>query len=247
MEKKSLKISNLLKGKGQSCFRKNKFPEAVQYYKNAIIACPNDRKCELGTLYQLRAAAYEKLSAWSELKDDCLKSLEFNPHCSITYFLRAKYNEAVNDLTNSLNDVTIAALLELTRSSKIDMITSNYFKYIALKTAEDAMEKHIAERKSVLPSPLHFKNYFGSLAFDPIKNETPNIENPKGYLKAKAAFKTENFKDVIPACTEEISYPDSKLNYKTEALLLRGVFYIFSGNLKEGLQDLEVVIESEGT
>lgn len=66
-----------------------------------------------------------------------------------------------------------------------------------------------------------------------------------GFKKAKLVFATENFDDVIPACTEEINSSESESEYFLEALLLRASFYLLSGQQKEALDDLNTIIDTE--
>lgn len=58
-------------------------------------------------------------------------------------------------------------------------------------------------------------------------------------------FATEDFDEVIPACTEEINSSESESEYFLEALLLRASFYLLSGQQKEALRDLNTIIDTE--
>lgn len=66
-----------------------------------------------------------------------------------------------------------------------------------------------------------------------------------GFLKAKLAFATEKFDEVIPACTEELSLSESESNYSIEALSLRASFYFLMGQFDEALEDLTTIIETK--
>lgn len=67
----------------------------------------------------------------------------------------------------------------------------------------------------------------------------------KGFLKAKLAFATENYDEIIPACTEEINSSESESQYIMEALSLRATFNLLMGAHSEALDDLKTIIESE--
>lgn len=63
----------------------------------------------------------------------------------------------------------------------------------------------------------------------------------RGLARAKQAFKSQNYEDIIPACNEEIETDE---NHKMEALVLRATFYLLLGEHNKALSDLEVVIEN---
>lgn len=66
-----------------------------------------------------------------------------------------------------------------------------------------------------------------------------------GFLKAKLAFATEKFEEVIPACTEELNLSESESDYTVEALSLRASFYFLYGQFNEALEDLTTIIETK--
>jgi import receptor subunit TOM70 len=67
--------------------------------------------------------------------------------------------------------------------------------------------------------------------------------NFRGLARAKQAFKSQNYEDIIPACSEEIETGDE--NHKMEALVLRATFHLLLGEHNKALSDLEAVIENE--
>lgn len=68
--------------------------------------------------------------------------------------------------------------------------------------------------------------------------------NNLGFLKAKLAFATENFEEIIPACTEEINSSESESHFIMEALSLRASFLLLSGSHKDALEDFKSIIEA---
>jgi mitochondrial import receptor subunit TOM70 len=59
-------------------------------------------------------------------------------------------------------------------------------------------------------------------------------------------FKKENFSEVVAACTEEIeACEDDSSEYKLEAILLRGTFYLLSGQYDLALNDFNTVINND--
>jgi hypothetical protein len=67
--------------------------------------------------------------------------------------------------------------------------------------------------------------------------------NFRGLARAKQAFKSQNYEDIIPACSEEIETGGE--NHKMEALVLRATFHLLLGEHNKALSDLEAVIENE--
>lgn len=102
----------LCKSEGNQHFQKGKFNEAIKSYDKAIEMCPKSKTYDLATFYQNRAAAYEKLSKWQKVKEDCTKALELHSRYIKAYSRRAKVNEITDDLFASLEDITATCILE---------------------------------------------------------------------------------------------------------------------------------------
>ena len=66
-----------------------------------------------------------------------------------------------------------------------------------------------------------------------------------GFLKAKLAFATEQYEDVIPSCTDEINNSESESEYISEALSLRGTFHALSGSYVKSMLDFKTLIDTE--
>lgn len=62
-------------------FKNGKYDEAIKCYDSAIETCPKKKESttELSQFYQNRAAAYEQLKKWENVKKDCSSALELNP------------------------------------------------------------------------------------------------------------------------------------------------------------------------
>ena len=56
-----LKRALAFKTEGNKYFKSGKYAEAIKCYDSAIEICPTDKKLDLSTFYQNRAAAYEQL------------------------------------------------------------------------------------------------------------------------------------------------------------------------------------------
>lgn len=232
--------AQLYKNEGNVCFRKAKYDEAIQFYDKAIDKCPIENKMDLAIFYQNRAAAYEMLKKWSQVKADCTKSLEYNPRYTKAYFRRAKAHEHTNDLLECLDDVTATCILEVFQNNNTIIFADRVLKQTGTNDAIEGMKNRIP----VLPSKHFIKSYFRSFVCDPLKGINVSSENPKGFARAKIAWDKENYDDVIPACTEEIESSESESDYKNEATLLRGTFQLLSGCFAEAQQDFDAIINN---
>lgn len=79
-----------LKEKGNEFFRQKKYADAIQKYSEAIQLCPPDRKKELSTFYQNRAACYEHLKQFDNVINDSTKAIEYNRQYIKAYLRRGK-------------------------------------------------------------------------------------------------------------------------------------------------------------
>ncbi|XP_055382740.1 mitochondrial import receptor subunit TOM70 [Condylostylus longicornis] len=236
-----LKEAQIHKNDGNVCYRQGKFDEAIKFYDKAIEKCPKENKTDLAIFYQNRAAAYEMLKKWNQVKADCTKSLEYNPRYTKAYFRRAKAYEATNDLLDCLDDVTATCILEIFQNNTTIMFADRILK----QTGSDDAISGMKNRVPVFPSKHFTKTYFRSFVSDTLRNmKLENIEDSKGFIKARLAWDDDRFDDVISACTEEIELSEGESQYKVEATLLRGTFNLLRGCFEEAKQDLDLVINN---
>jgi len=66
-----LKEANNYKTEGNNCYRNGKYDEAIKFYDKAIDKCPKEHRTDMAIFYQNRAASYEMLKKWSNVKEDC--------------------------------------------------------------------------------------------------------------------------------------------------------------------------------
>ncbi|XP_005180226.1 mitochondrial import receptor subunit TOM70 [Musca domestica] len=238
-----LKEATMFKNEGNACYRNGKFDEAISFYDKAIDKCPKDNKTDLAIFYQNRAASYEMLRKWPKVKEDCTKSLEYNPRYAKAYFRRAKAYEATNEISECLDDVTATCILEMFQNNN----TILYADRILKQTGREDAEKAIKDKKPVLPSKSFINTYMRSFVSDPIMTMTlpETLDKSHGFGRAKQALDSEKYEDIVAACTEELESSESESQYKTEALLLRGTFHLISGSFVEAQQDLDAVINND--
>lgn len=251
---------------GNTHFKKGRYDEAINWYNKAIAACPEEFANDLSTFYQNRAAAYEQLKKWSAVIKDCTKALEFNSKYekvifSISYicyvfkciffvqalYRRAKAYEATKDLENCLDDITAVCLMQGFKNQSALLMADRVLRELGKMHAAEAMKT----RKIRLASKQFIKTYFMSFSEDPVYKllmDTSKLigeGDVKGFLRAKLAFASENYEDIIPACTEEIGGSEAQSQYIAEALSLRASFSLLSGSQKDALEDLKTLIESD--
>ena len=78
------------KSKGNRFFKEGKYSDAIDCYTKAIEECPADKKEDLSTFYQNRAASYEMLKKHEEVIDDCTKAIDLNNRYVKALVRRAK-------------------------------------------------------------------------------------------------------------------------------------------------------------
>ncbi|KAG5893355.1 hypothetical protein JTB14_000120 [Gonioctena quinquepunctata] len=234
------------KSEGNDLFKRGKYDEAISLYNKAIDTIPEEFKTDLSTYYQNRAAAYEQLKKWSAVISDCTKAIELNNRYEKALYRRAKAEEMTKDWVNALDDITSVCLLQNFGNQNALLMADRVLKELGKKNASEA----IITRKPVIPSKNFIKTYFASFSEDPVYKKLLETSDPlgqgdlKGFLKAKLAFATEKYEEVISACTEELNLSESESSYKLEALSLRASFYFLTGQFKEALEDLTTIIET---
>ncbi|XP_011199679.2 mitochondrial import receptor subunit TOM70 [Bactrocera dorsalis] len=239
-----LKEATMYKNEGNVCYRNGKYDEAISFYDKAIDKCPIENRTDLAIFYQNRAASYEMLKKWNRVKEDCSRSLEFNPQYAKAYYRRAKAHEATNDLMECLDDVTATCILEMFQNNSTIMYADRILKQTGREDTERGLKEHVP----VLPSSNFIQTYLRSFVADPLVGvsiaDAKEGAELKGFARAKKALDEMKYEDVISACTEEIETSESESQYKSEALLLRGTFYLLSGGFNASQQDFDAVINN---
>ncbi|KAK3927906.1 Mitochondrial import receptor subunit TOM70 [Frankliniella fusca] len=249
-EKDSLKKAQLYKNEGNKLFKAGKYDDAINMYTKAIEACPSTEKSDV--FYQNRAAAYEQLRNYSKVIEDCSVALELNPRYTKALQRRAKALEQTEELEQCLEDVTAACILEAFQNQSSIVQADRVLKALGRKHAKEAM-KH---RKPHMPSKYFIRTFLSAFSEDPlqkmIKSEYPperlkseDLASKKGFEKAKHAFAIGDYDQIVAACSEEIDSVEADGGSTMAALLLRGTFYLWLGEMKNAAADLEAVIENE--
>jgi import receptor subunit TOM70 len=243
---KSLKF----KVEGNQMFKNGKYDEAIKCYDSAIDTCPRSKESttELSQFYQNRAAAYEQLKKWENVKKDCSSALELNPKYLKALHRRAKAFEHTNELELCLEDVTATCILEGFQNNATLILADRILKDLGKKNAKDAM----ANKKPIEPSKTFIKNYFKSFFTDPIKQFKSDIsldgeKQQSGFIKALSLLQEQKYVEAVAACTEEIDNIDTNVesNNKIEAMLLRGTLLLIFGDFQEALKDFDAIMNNE--
>lgn len=228
------------KESGNDCFKNGKYDSAIEFYNQAIEICPQANTTDLSQFYQNRAAAYEQLKKWKSVEEDSTKALELNPKYIKALHRRARAYDNLKELELCLEDVTAVAILEGFQNNNSLVFADRILKDLGLKHAKEAM----ANKQPVEPSKHFVVNYFKSFSQDPVHKVVVTSSEPKGFVRAIKAFKDGNFNDIIPACIEEVETTEDESEYKLEAILLRGTFYLLSGQYDLSLADFNTVINN---
>lgn len=239
-----LEQAQAFKNVGNTHFKAGKYDDAIEYYCKAIETCPKENTIDLSTFYQNRAAAFEMLQKWSSVKDDCSSALDLNPRYVKALHRRARAYEHLKELENCLEDITATCILEGFQNRNALHLADRILKELGRIHAKGAMEN----RKTTLQSTHFIKNYFASFSEDPIQKMVVVAsagKDSQGFLKAKKALDQSNYDIIIAACTEEIESSESESEYKLEATLLRGTFYLMCGSYDAALTDLDSIINNK--
>lgn len=218
---------------------------AVQCYDRAIAHCPLHNTFDKATFYQNRAAAWEQLRNWQRVIDDCTDALKLNPRYTKALHRRARANESIGEYFASLEDITATCILESFQNNSSLTFADRILKHIGQTDAEQAMRT----RTPVTPSVSFVRTYLSSFSADPLRKfkldaAAVPLAAESGFVRAKRALDAERFDDVIAACTDAIE-SEAEAAYRTEALLLRGTFYLLGGQHIEAIVDLEQVARPE--
>lgn len=245
-EKTQLDVAMEHKAKGNEYFKKGMYDKAISCYTQAIEECPKDNITELSTFYQNRAAAYDNLKKYSAVIEDCTKALDLKATYTKALYRRARAYESIKEWSKSLDDISAVCMLQSFQDQGALVMADRVLKELGRQHSAEAM----ASREPVTPSKYFIKTYFLSFSEDPsynllVSDKLNGLNADKGFLRARKEFLNQNYDDIIQACTEEINSSESEAQYKNEALLLRGTFYLLRGSHPLALDDFESIISNE--
>lgn len=215
------------KNKGNECFKQGKYNDAIRNYTEAIKKCPLDKKQELATFYQNRAAAHGMLKNTKEVIDDCTEALKFNMRYEKALQRRLKAYEGCDRLEDALNDATALCILQGFQQEPALLDTDRILKRLSKKKAA----KFIKDRKPTLPSKHFVRHYFMSFSRDPL------IQDPK-------SIDAEKLEAMLSASENGAESPENA-EAPLKKLLLQGTIKILKGDVKGAEDDLQQLLKHE--
>ncbi|BES95050.1 Tetratricopeptide repeat [Nesidiocoris tenuis] len=242
-----------LKENGNELFKNNQYRAAIRSYSEAIETCPPPDTTTLAALYQNRAAAFDALGDMEAVITNCTEALNFKPMYLKALIRRYKAYVKLGRLESAMDDVTACVLLQQFSNPEEIAAADQIMRHLGFELAT----KYDSTRPLVMPKAKFVAEYFGSFASDPISEWlkptecADTDENLKGLSAAKKAMRDQNYKQVIPFCTDEIdSLKNNEEQFELpieyyEALLLRGTMYLLVNKDDLARADLKEIIENE--
>lgn len=257
------KVATSKKNEGNTAFKQGNFVEAIEKYTEAISICPRDKKQELSTYHQNKAAAYEKMGNNEGVIEECSKAIEYNPKYVKALYRRSRALEALGRKSECLEDMTAVCIMEQFQNTASMMFADKVLKEMGKEMASERYRN----REHVMPSVLFVKQYFASFTEDVISQALTDEEKhhtDSGYIRARLALEEGDLSKVIPDCTAEIDTSsdlgdsssgskesvvsptsDESPKYLPAALLLRGTLHLLQGKSSAACPDLDRVIEMD--
>ncbi|KAG8380981.1 hypothetical protein BUALT_Bualt06G0073000 [Buddleja alternifolia] len=110
------------KAKGNECFSKRDYSNALLFYSQALRTAPTDvddmEKNLVATLYVNRASSLYKLELFLESLRDCSRALILSPANAKAWFRRAKANSSLGNYEDAVNDLNVSLKMEMSVSGK---------------------------------------------------------------------------------------------------------------------------------
>lgn len=129
------------KNKGNECFQKGDYPQAMKHYTEAIKRNPRDSK-----LYSNRAACYTKLLEFQLALKDCEECIQLEPTFIKGYMQKATALEALKDYTKAMKVYQKALDLDSNFKEAADGYQScMMFQYTWHDSPEDVKRRAMAD------------------------------------------------------------------------------------------------------
>lgn len=249
----SLPAEILAKNKGNEFFRLKKYQEAAECYTEAIKLCPPNKKKDLATFYQNRAAANEQLKIEPEkIIEDCNEAVKLDNKYHKALVRRANALEKLGRLEEALADMTAVCILENFSNQTSLYATDRILRSLSKVKAREFMKN----RKTTMPSNQYIRHYFSSFTRDPLfrddqvdgdklkhkldeltstcQNDDPRIDLLKGtmeILKGDCELAEKYLNNVInniPSTTMSTG-DEEKIDLKVNALIKLGSISVTDG------------------
>ncbi|TQD98591.1 hypothetical protein C1H46_015839 [Malus baccata] len=109
------------KQKGNKCFLRSDYAEALDCYTQALRVAPMDVDEDrnlVTTLYTNRASVLQKLGLLRECVQDCNRALQTSSNYAKAWYRRGKANASIGNYEDAICDLDVAKVLELSISGK---------------------------------------------------------------------------------------------------------------------------------
>ncbi|XP_022890240.1 SET and MYND domain-containing protein 4 isoform X4 [Olea europaea var. sylvestris] len=110
------------KAKGNECFSKRDYPNALHFYSQALRVAPTDaedmEKNLVGMLYVNRASALHKMGLFLECLRDSSRALTISPSSAKAWFRRAKANASLGNYKDATEDLNVSLKMETSLNGK---------------------------------------------------------------------------------------------------------------------------------
>ncbi|KAF0928835.1 hypothetical protein E2562_010699 [Oryza meyeriana var. granulata] len=111
-----------LKGRGNACFSKREFEQALGFYSQALryvpISSDGTDASLMATLYVNRASTMHKLGLLEECLRDCDRSISVSPNYAKAWYRRGMVNASLKNYSSAIRDLEDALSMEVTSSGK---------------------------------------------------------------------------------------------------------------------------------
>ncbi|CAN6705423.1 unnamed protein product [Malus baccata var. baccata] len=144
------------KQKGNKCFLRSDYAEALDCYTQALRVAPMDVDEDrnlVATLYTNRASVLQKLGLLRECVQDCNRALQTSSNYAKAWYRRGKANASIGNYEDAICDLDVAKVLELSMSGK--------------RQIESEMKIISDQHKSTIPSEQDNEN--NSNIFDELR------------------------------------------------------------------------------
>uniref|UniRef100_A0A0D9XLA6 Uncharacterized protein n=1 Tax=Leersia perrieri TaxID=77586 RepID=A0A0D9XLA6_9ORYZ len=111
-----------LKGKGNECFSKKQFEQALGFYSQALryspIGSDGTDASLMATLYVNRASTMHKLGLLEECRRDCDRAISVSSNYAKAWYRRGMVNASLKNYSSAIHDLEVALGMEVTSSRK---------------------------------------------------------------------------------------------------------------------------------
>lgn len=152
-------------------FRLRKYEEALQCYSQAIEMCPEEKRVELATFYQNRAACHEILKNVDQIIADCTEALKHNKTYSKALVRRGRAYETLNKSDEAVFDLYLATMLTQFQNSDYMKLFFEVLDKMSIEKAKEVM----SSKQNLTFQKYLFRHLLRKYSRDPLKKRKNEI------------------------------------------------------------------------